>query len=254
MPSLHCIIWNHKTESICMLFFAVLLAYVSSMEDDLYFYYYPLDNNTNEVPMFQDPKDSSRYVTYDADSSVRLIPFGPSNQAFCVDDADTATYNISAPDISQENEFSFYVWLKHYCDSDDYMLILRSPWIKIICQRDQDRNAEQKVVLIFTFDLDCRYNIPVSNGLWYYLGVLRDDKEVYIYVNGVELQDVEKECGLPLPTPADKIKLGSLVCVDEIYATKLIDAQYYMDFFFKVNGGMQKGLGMSLYMLLTRPS
>ena len=205
--------------------------------DDDFFYYYPLDNNIQETPPLQDPRDSNdvpRIVSVEENDSVYWIGNGPSNQAFCVLDTDKAIYTIPTTDIEQEKKFALYIWLKHYCENGSEALILHSRWFAIKCHPGGIEIAPRRISVSFTVDLDCQYNFPVSNGVWYYLEVRRDaNDDVGINVNGLELEDVVKVCGLPLEPKGD-FKIGSNVCVDEIYGTKKILGDTYQTFFTKI--------------------
>ena len=109
-----------------------------------------------------------------------------------------------------------------FCGIGDDSLILHAGWFTIRCYPSEYETTSQRVVVAFTADLDCHYNFPVSNGLWYYLAIRRNLKNVRIMVNGVELEDVVEICELPLAPASDEFRIGSLVCVDEIYGTNLV--------------------------------
>ena len=201
------------------MYFFPFLALIPHLNNGTFRFYYPLDINSDENPPLQDPHDSSQYVTYDNQSSLYWIKDGPSNQALCVDDASDATYTIPMWEMDQE-KFLLSLWLKHHCNKSDDSLILHSRWFTMNCYPYSEMTSSQRAVIALTVNHNCHFHFPVSNGIWYFLRIRRFDLSVKMEINGVEVEDLVQECDKPLAKASDMFRLGSYVCVDEIFGSK----------------------------------
>ena len=185
-----------------------------------------------ETPSLQDPANPNRFVTYNQ-SALTWLQHGPSNQAMCVIDKDAAVYSIPTVDTIIDGKFSLMVWLRHYCNVND-TLILHSRFFTISCYFSDKQISSQRVIVAFTDGIQCQYHFPASNGIWYHLMVKRSGVKVDFFVNGVEVKDIVEDCdGSPAPT-SDYFLLGSDVCVDELYGAPTVPE--YKNYLANVNG------------------
>ena len=211
------------------------------MLDENYLQYYPLDLHVPNKKGLQDHIGSNQTVTWSSqnvtveEKKILWLSYGPSNQALCILD-DSAEYNIPLKDTTDgAKKFSAFSWLKHFCSENSEDTVLQSQWFVITCS-PKTSMSEQQIAVMFTREDTCQYSFPVSNGIWYFLGIARNNQDVKFRVNGKKVRQITTKCDQALPSATTSLRLASAVCVDEFYTSSSADFLEYKKIFSTLNG------------------